>query len=101
MLAQQVLDAKLQLIRLRQTHPQPRLTIDSANAQLDAQVAEMQTLDDGLQQLNETVDRVKLKIKDGARDVERLRIERADVEKQAKAAQNEVEDGRVVGLYDW
>ncbi|TCD59893.1 hypothetical protein EIP91_011216 [Steccherinum ochraceum] len=100
-LAQQVLDAKLQLIRLRQTHPHPRLTINAANAQLDAQVAEMQKLDDTLQQVNESVDRVKVSVKDVAKEVERLRVERAEVEKQAKVAQSEVEDGRVVGLYDW
>ncbi|THH29862.1 hypothetical protein EUX98_g4336 [Antrodiella citrinella] len=100
-LAQQVLDAKLQLIRLRQLHPPPRLTIPAATAQLDAQVADMQKLDDTLQELNENIDHVKVKVKDGARDVERLRVERADVEKQAKVAQTEVEDGRVVGLYDW
>lgn len=96
-----MLDAKLQLIRLRQLHPPPRLTIPAATAQLDAQVADMQKLDDTLQELNENIDRVKVKVKDGARDVERLRVERADVEKQAKVAQTEVEDGRVVGLYDW
>ncbi|KAH8107825.1 hypothetical protein BXZ70DRAFT_912812 [Cristinia sonorae] len=100
-LAQQILDAKLQLIRLRQTHPRPRLTVASASAQLDAQDAEMQKLDDTLQELNERIDHVKVKVKDGAREVERLRVERAEVEKQAKIAQDKVEDGRVVGLYDW
>lgn len=100
-LAGKILDARLALTRLRQAHPHPRLTIPAANAQLDAQVAEMQELDDELQQLNGQVDDVKERVKAGARDVERLRVERADVEKTAKAAQDEVQDGRVIGLYDW
>ena len=61
----------------------------------------MQKLDDTLQLLNETTDKLKARVKEGAKEVERLRMERADIEKQAKAAQSEVEDGRVIGLYDW
>lgn len=100
-LASKILDARLQLTRLRQAHPHPRLTVASANAQLDSQVSEMQKLDDELQNLNETIDEVKEKVKDGAREVERLRMERADVEKLVRAGKDEVEDGRVVSLYDW
>ena len=47
-LTSKILDARLQLTRLRQAHPHPRLTVASANAQLDAQVEEMQKLDDEL-----------------------------------------------------
>lgn len=61
----------------------------------------MQALDDELQQVNAQVDDVKEKVKAGARDVERLRVERADLEKTVNAGQKEVQDGRVVGLYDW
>lgn len=61
----------------------------------------MQKLDDELQGLNEKVDEIKEKVKEGAREVERLRIERSDVEKLAKTAREEVEDNRVIGLYDW
>lgn len=100
-LAQQILDARLQLKRLRQTHPHPRLTIQSANAQLDNQVEEMQQLDERLQQRNDMIEKVKAAVKDGARDIERLRLERGEVEKQAKATKNEAADGRVVSLYDW
>ncbi|KZT64376.1 hypothetical protein DAEQUDRAFT_732683 [Daedalea quercina L-15889] len=100
-LARKILDARLQLTRLRQAHPHPRLTVASANAQLDAQVEEMQRLDDELQGLNTTVDEVKEKVKEGARDVERLRIERADAEKLVRAGEADVQDGRVRGLYDW
>ncbi|CCL98606.1 uncharacterized protein FIBRA_00608 [Fibroporia radiculosa] len=100
-LASKILDARLQLTRLRQAYPHPRLTIPAANAQLDMQVAEMQRFDDELQSLNESVDQAKDKVKEGAREVERLRAERAEVEKLARAGKDEVEDGRVVGLYDW
>ncbi len=61
----------------------------------------MQEFEEKLQHLNESIEKVKGRVKDGARDVERLRVERADVEKQAKASKNEAEDGRFVGLYDW
>lgn len=100
-LARQILDAKLQLNRLRQTHPQPRLTIPSANAQLDKQVEDMQKLDEQLQEQNEMIEKVKAEVKDGARVTERLRVERSEVERQAKASKNEAADERVVSLYDW
>jgi len=100
-LARKILDARLQLTRLRQAHPHPRLTVTSANAQLDAQVEDMQKLDDELQGINANIDEVKDKVKEGARDVERLRIERADAEKLVRAGEADVQDGRVRGLYDW
>ncbi|KAH9926876.1 uncharacterized protein B0H18DRAFT_876042 [Fomitopsis serialis] len=100
-LARKILDARLQLTRLRQAHPHPRLTVTSANAQLDAQVEEMQKLDDELQGINVNIDEVKDNVKEGARDVERLRIERADAEKLVRAGEADVQDGRVRGLYDW
>ncbi|KAJ8489345.1 hypothetical protein ONZ51_g2994 [Trametes cubensis] len=100
-LARQILDARLTLTRLRQAHPHPRLTIPAANAQLDAQVAEMQELDDELQNVTARVEEVKERVMAGSREVERLRVERADLEKTVKAGQDEVQDGRVVGLYDW
>ncbi|KAH9839775.1 uncharacterized protein C8Q71DRAFT_905184 [Rhodofomes roseus] len=100
-LARKILDARLQLTRLRQAHPHPRLTVASANAQLDAQVEDMQKLDDELQGINATIDDVKDKVKEGAREVERLRIERADAEKLVRAGEADVQDGRVRGLYDW
>ncbi|OCH96242.1 hypothetical protein OBBRIDRAFT_765746 [Obba rivulosa] len=100
-LADKILDARLTLTRLRQAHPPPRLTVASASAQLDAQVAEMQTLDEALQAVTARVERVKERVKDGAREVERLRVQRAELEKQVMAGKDEAEDGRVVGLYDW
>ena len=62
----------------------------------------MQTLDDTLQELNAQVDEAKDTVKEGARELERLRVERAEAEKSlVRAGQEEVEDGRVPGLYDW
>lgn len=100
-LASKILDARLTLTRLRQAHPHPRLTIPAANAQLDSQILEMQQLDDELQNVNTQVDTVKERVKAGAVEVERLRVERAELERQVNAGQKEVQDGRVVGLYDW
>ncbi|GBE86661.1 hypothetical protein SCP_0905410 [Sparassis crispa] len=100
-LASQILDARLTLTRLRSAHPLPRLTIPAANAQLDVQVIEMQKLDDALQGVNENIERVKEAVKDGAREFERLRVERADMEKLVQAEKDEGEDETVIGLYDW
>ena len=100
-LARKILDSRLKLTRLRQAYPQPRLTVPSAEAQLDAQVEEMQNLEDRLQTLNDEVDGVKEKVKVGAREVERLRVERGEVEKLVKLNKNDDEDARVAQLYDW
>lgn len=61
----------------------------------------MQKLDDELQNLNEKTDEVKQKVKAGAREVERFREARADAERLVRAGKDDVEDSRVVGLYDW
>ncbi|EGO03668.1 hypothetical protein SERLA73DRAFT_101905 [Serpula lacrymans var. lacrymans S7.3] len=100
-LSQKILDARLALTRLRQAHPHPRLTIESANAQLDSQIAEMQDLDTELQQVNEKIAATKENIKTGAKEVERLRVEKAEAEKIASACKEEVEDARIFELYDW
>lgn len=100
-LARKILDARLKLTRLRQAYPQPRLTIPIALTKLDAQVEEMQQLQDNLQDLNEQVDDIKDQVKLGAREVERLRVERAEVDKLVKQTKSEIEDGRVLELCDW
>lgn len=101
-LSQQILDARLAISRLRQTHPHPRLTIASANAQLDSQVAQMVEFDEKVQDVNQRLASVKEKVKESAREVERLRVERAEVERlRAEAGEAEVEDSRVVDLYGW
>lgn len=100
-LAQKILDARLKLNRLRQAYPQPRLTIPTALAKLDSQVEEMQQLQDKLQMLDERVDEVKEHVKEGAREVERLRVDRTEVDKLVKQSRSEIEDGRVLELCDW
>lgn len=100
-LSQQILDARLALTRLRQTHPPPRLTVATASAHLESQVMQMQEFDEKVQDVNDRVSSVKEKVKEGAKEVERLRMKRAEVEKGVKTGEVEVEDGRVVGLYDW
>jgi len=62
---------------------------------------QMQEFDEKVQDVNDRVASVKEKVKEGAKEVERLRMKRAEVEKGMKTGEVEVEDGRVVGLYDW
>ncbi|KAG1850019.1 hypothetical protein F4604DRAFT_87977 [Suillus subluteus] len=101
-LSQKILDARLSLTRLRQAHPHPRLTITTANQQLDGQVEEMQALDAELADAHEKIATVRERIKVGTGRVEKLRSVRAEVEKAVEIGAGErVEDGRVVGLYDW
>ncbi|KAG1776724.1 hypothetical protein EV702DRAFT_1105958 [Suillus placidus] len=101
-LSQKILDARLSLTRLRQAHPHPRLTITTANQQLDGQVEEMQALDAELADAHEKIATVRDRIKVGTGQVEKLRSVRAEVEKAVEIGAGErVEDGRVVGLYDW
>ncbi len=61
----------------------------------------MQQLQDKLQMLDERVDEVKEHVKEGAREVERLRVDRAEVDKLVKQSRSEIEDGRVLELCDW
>ncbi|KAA1472400.1 hypothetical protein DENSPDRAFT_821193 [Dentipellis sp. KUC8613] len=102
-LTQSILDARLAIKRLRQAHPHPRLTIPAAEDKLALQVTDMQMLEDELQHANDQVTKVKERVREGAKEVERLRIEKAEVEKEVSAIQvrDEAEDGRVIGLNDW
>jgi len=47
------------------------------------------------------VEHVKTAVQDVARDVERLRVERAAKEEEVRLAKVEEQDERIVGLYDW
>ena len=100
-LSQQILDARLALSRLRQAHPPPRLTISAAMEQLDTQIAQMQEYDEKLQEVSNNVTSVKDTVKEGAKEVERLRMKRAEVEKDVRRGDVEVDDGVAVALYDW
>ena len=61
----------------------------------------MTALDAALSDTNAQVEDVKNALQDTARDVERLKVERAAKEAEAKQAKAEEEDDRIVGLYDW
>lgn len=100
-LAQSILDARLAITRLRQAHPSPRLTIPVAEEQLSSQVVDMQMLEDESQRVNEKIARVKGAIKEGTVEMDRLRSEKADLEKKVATHKVEADDGRAVDLCDW
>ncbi|KDQ32332.1 hypothetical protein PLEOSDRAFT_1100817 [Pleurotus ostreatus PC15] len=84
-LSQKILDARLDLIRLRQTHPHPRLTLPLADQKLVDQVAEMQALNDDLEAAQRHMHTVKECIRASASAAERLRMESAHVSKRNAA----------------
>ncbi|KAG5649521.1 hypothetical protein H0H81_003317 [Sphagnurus paluster] len=101
-LAQQILDARLALTRLRKTHPHPRLTVALADQKLIDQVTEMQKLNDELEELRAQAQTVKEQVKKSALEVENLRVERAELEKTVKLSQMDADDdARLVPLYSW
>ena len=100
-LSQQILDARLALTRSKQRHPEPRLTVTSATAQLDSQIMKMQDSADELQRVDEKVSTVKEDIKAKSKQLEVLRGRRAEVEKTRSSKVDEIEDPRYAGLYDW
>ncbi|KAF4577547.1 hypothetical protein EYR40_003089 [Pleurotus pulmonarius] len=105
-LSQKILDARLDLIRLRQTHPHPRLTIPLADQKLVDQVAEMQALNDDLEAAQRHMHTVKERIRTSAGAAERLRMERAEAEHavrkiRERAAADARNERLFVPLYDW
>ena len=102
-LSQKILDARLALTRLRQSHPHPRLTVPAATATLESQITTMQELDDELQTLNARVSSAKEDMRSAKAEVEKLRAERAEAEKAATAGAGRVgeDDSRLIPLYDW
>jgi len=100
-LSQQTLDARLALTRSKQRHPEPRLTVSSASAQLDSQIIRMQESADELQRVNAKVSAAKEEIRAKLKRLEVLRGQRAEVEKVRSSKVDEVEDPRYAGLYDW
>ncbi|KAF8623182.1 hypothetical protein AX17_007507 [Amanita inopinata Kibby_2008] len=101
MLAQKIIDAKLALSRLRQTHPHPRLTIPLADQKLAEQVEKMQTLHDEVQAISKNSQNIKERVKGGGVELEKLRMERAEAEKAVKLAKVDEDDGKLIPLYDW
>lgn len=104
-LTSQILDARLALSRLRNQHPPPRLSLATAEATLEAQTDAMASLDHALANMNDKLEDTKNELGEKAREVERLKMERAAVEKELEEGERGrdggEEDGRVVGLYDW
>ena len=100
-LTQSILDARLAITRLRQAHPSPRLTIPVAEERLSSQVVEMQMLEDESQRVNEEIARVKDAIKGATAEMDRLRSEKAELEKKVAMHKVEADDGRAVELCDW
>jgi chromosome segregation ATPase len=100
-LTKSILDARLALTRLRQTHPSPKLTIPSALAHLDAQSTSLQTLDEELSSLRRQVAAAKDRIKVEGRAIEQLRAERADLTKAVRDHSKADEDSSLVPIYDW
>lgn len=102
-LSESIITARLRLTRLRQAHPQPRMTIPSADATLLEQVTKMQELNDKMENLRKQVKTVKDKVKSGGVKVEAMRAERSEKEKEVESIRMvaDEEDGKLVPLYDW
>jgi hypothetical protein len=92
------LNARLSLTRLRQVHPPPRMTISSALAHLDGQSSTLQTIDEKLSSLRRKIAAEKEKLKEEGRELERLRMERAEM---TKAVREQGEESSLVPMYDW
>ncbi|KZV93009.1 hypothetical protein EXIGLDRAFT_749354 [Exidia glandulosa HHB12029] len=99
--AQDILDAQLELSRLRAAHPAPRLTIHSATSFLDAQVDTMQALEDQRVEAQRRTVEAKDALKGAQRELERLRAERNDKEAKVAELARQQGDTRLVGLSDW
>jgi len=98
----QILDARLSLSRLRTAHPPgQRMSVTTANATLEQQTDQMTALDAALSDTSARVEDVKCQVQECAKEVERLKVDRAA--KEAEVGQMRVyeEDERVMGLYDW
>jgi chromosome segregation ATPase len=102
-LSKKIVDARLALTRLRQTHPHPRITIPIATATLEEQIVAMQTHEGELQELNKQLSGAKEKLRGAKGEMERLRTQRAEVEKEAAVGTGGLGDdeSRLIPLYDW
>lgn len=71
--------------------------------QLDTQIMQMQEYDEKVQEVSNGVAAVKEEVKERAKEVERVRLRRAEVEKEVREKRGDVEidDGVAVALYDW
>ncbi|KAF9071521.1 hypothetical protein BDP27DRAFT_1219053 [Rhodocollybia butyracea] len=101
-LAQKIIDARLALSRLRQTHPHPRVTIQTADKKLQDQVDEMQALTDEKEVLEQKVEDVKASFESESLKLTALKSQRNELEKSVKTSESVFDDDRrFVPLYDW
>ena len=101
-LAKSNFDTRLDLFRLRQAYPQPRYTIATAEGTLASQISEMQEVEEELQQGSQRVADMKESVKATVKEVDRLRAERADLEKQLREQlRTDGNDDAVASLFDW
>lgn len=100
-LAQKIIDARTSLALLRQRHPHPRLTISLANEKLMDQVTEMQKLNDEVQAAKQKNKAEKSRLKTATANLDSVRIEAAEAERQVKMAHIDEDDSRIIPLYDW
>ncbi|KAL1742574.1 hypothetical protein HDZ31DRAFT_42929 [Schizophyllum fasciatum] len=83
-LKEDILNKQLELLRLQQTNPPPRLTEAGAQAKLDAQTEEMQNLMDAIETETHEAEEQKEHAKAAMAEAERLRSERVQLETQVK-----------------
>jgi len=100
-LSQKIIEARTSLMLLRQTHPQPRLTIPLADEKLADQVTEMQKLSDEVQAVKQRNKAEKARMKSAAGEMENLRSEAAEVQKSARNVRVDEDDSLLVPLYEW
>ena len=101
-LAQQIIDARLALSRLRRAHPHPRLTVDKANDKLEEQIQQMQQFTDDIENAKESNKQLKRDMTDGEKRLEVLRTQRTELARTVKEKRVDSEDdGQLVPLYDW
>jgi len=101
-LTTEILDAQLELSRLRARHPAPRLTVSKATAIADEQVQKMMALEEEMQEIEKDITQKREETKAAAREVEKMRIERGKLESQYKALNVEpAEDARISELFEW
>lgn len=100
-LSQKIIDTRLDLTRLQQTHPHPRYTIATAEEKLNNQVDDIQALYSEADELKDQLKALKDKLAKESVELERLRGERADIEKAVRTAKVDEDDARLVPLYQW
>lgn len=101
-LTSEILDAQLELSRLRARYPEPRLSVPKASSIADEQVQKMMALEEESIQIETEQAQIREETKTAARQLEKMRIERGKLESEYKALKVEPEeDARISELYEW